>query len=294
MPLFFSSTEHRLCLGWRLLAHLALLALLYLAAAYFLAPLYAIFNLGESYTLALLFDTIVALIAITVSVFLARNKLDKRTFTSLGLTWNRRAARDLLAGIGIAGLMMTLIFAAEIALGWLRLDGFAWQSQSLISLAGNLLLYLGIFFLVGWQEELLCRGYWLQNLSEGLGTRWGVLISSGVFAMLHAFNPNSSPAVVLLLIGAGLFLASGYLRTRQLWLPIGLHIGWNFCEGPLFGFAVSGTAPFTLIHQAPIGPEWITGGAFGPEAGLIILPALLVGLVFIYWYTREKQGKEEI
>jgi hypothetical protein len=88
-----------------------------------------------------------------------------------------------------------------------------------------------------------------------------------------------------LLVASGLFLASGYLRTRQLWLPIGLHIGWNFFEGPLFGFAVSGTGPFTLIRQVPTGPELLTGGAFGPEAGLIVLPALGIGLILINWYS---------
>jgi membrane protease YdiL (CAAX protease family) len=286
--LFFNPSEKRLHTGWRLLAHLVLLVGLYYAVAIFLAPLQAIFNLDESFTALFLFNTIIALIAITASVFLARRRFDKRTFTSLGLIWNHRAARDLLAGIGITGLIMSSIYAVEAVLGWLHFEAFAWQNEAPGAIAGSLLLYLAIYLAVGWQEELLCRGYWLQNMSEGLGTGWGVLLSSWVFALLHAFNPNSSPAAVFLLIASGLFLACGYLRTRQLWLPIGLHIGWNFFEGPVFGFAVSGTSPFTLINQTPTGPEFLTGGAFGPEAGLIVLPALLVGIVLIYWYTKER------
>jgi membrane protease YdiL (CAAX protease family) len=288
--LFFNPSEHRLRTGWRLLAHLVLLVVLYVTIGIFLGPLQVIFGLQESYTALFLFDAIAALIAITASIFLARRRFDKRTFTSLGLVWNRRAARDLLAGIGITGLIMSLIYAAEAALGWLRFDAFAWQSEAPGAIAGNLLLYLVIYLAVGWQEELLCRGYWLQNLSERLGAGWGVLISSWIFALLHAFNPNSSPAAVFMLIASGLFLACGYLRTRQLWLPIGLHIGWNFFEGPVFGFAVSGTSPFRLISQTPTGPELLTGGAFGPEAGLIVMPALLVGVALIYWYTRVEKG----
>jgi membrane protease YdiL (CAAX protease family) len=288
--LFFNPSEHRLRTGWRLLAHLVLLVVLYVTIGIFLGPLQVIFGLQESYTALFLFDAIAALIAITASIFLARRRFDKRTFTSLGLVWNRRAARDLLAGIGITGLIMSLIYAAEAALGWLRFDAFAWQSEAPGAIAGNLLLYLVIYLAVGWQEELLCRGYWLQNLSERLGAGWGVLISSWIFALLHAFNPNSSPAAVFMLIASGLFLACGYLRTRQLWLPIGLHIGWNFFEGPVFGFAVSGTSPFRLISQTPTGPELFTGGAFGPEAGLIVMPALLVGVALIYWYTRVEKG----
>ena len=288
--MFFNPSEHRLRTGWRLLAHLVLLVVLYVTIGIFLGPLQVIFGLQESYTALFLFDAIAALIAITASIFLARRRFDKRTFTSLGLVWNRRAARDLLAGIGITGLIMSLIYAAEAALGWLRFDAFAWQSEAPGAIAGNLLLYLVIYLAVGWQEELLCRGYWLQNLSERLGAGWGVLISSWIFALLHAFNPNSSPAAVFMLIASGLFLACGYLRTRQLWLPIGLHIGWNFFEGPVFGFAVSGTSPFRLISQTPTGPELFTGGAFGPEAGLIVMPALLVGVALIYWYTRVEKG----
>lgn len=288
--LFYSPTENRLRTGWRLLVHLALLVVLYFAVAILLAPLQAVFAVDDSFTGLFLHNTLIALIAVTASIYLARRWLDKRTFTNLGLTWNRRAVGDLLAGVAIAGLLMLMIYLAEAALGWLRFDAFAWQSESPETVFANLLLYLAIYIAVGWQEELLCRGYWLQNLSAGLGKGWGVLASSSVFALLHASNPNASPVAVFLLVASGLFLAFGYLRTRQLWLPVGLHLGWNFCEGPVFGFPVSGTSSFTLLRQAPTGPELFTGGAFGPEAGLIVLPALLVGSALIYWYTRKNMA----
>ncbi len=288
MPLFYSSTDHRLRLGWRLLAHLALLAVLYLSIAILMAPLWALTGLNESSSIAFLIDGLGSLFAITVSVFLARRWFDRRSFTSLGLAWNRGAARDLLAGISIGGLVIAAIYVVQAALGWLHFEGFAWQGEAHGAIVANLLLYLATFMIVGWQEELLCRGYWLQNLSEGLGPGWGVLISSWAFALLHALNPFVTPMAVFLLIGAGLFMACGYVRTRQLWLPIGLHIGWNFFEGPLFGFAVSGTSSFTLIRQTATGSQTFTGGAFGPEAGLIVLPGLALGVILIYWYTRKK------
>ena len=85
---------------------------------------------------------------------------------------------------------------------------------------------------------------------------------------------------------AGVFLAYGYIRTRQLWLPIGLHLGWNFFEGVGFGFPVAGLADiYKLIRIQVHGPEIWTGGALGPEAGLIVLPALLLGGFLIYLYT---------
>jgi membrane protease YdiL (CAAX protease family) len=91
---------------------------------------------------------------------------------------------------------------------------------------------------------------------------------------------------VLGILGAGYFLAFGYLRTRHLWLPIGLHIGWNFFEGPVFSFPVSGLDTARLLNHTVSGPELITGGAFGPEAGLIVLPALVLGAVLIHLYAK--------
>ena len=90
------------------------------------------------------------------------------------------------------------------------------------------------------------------------------------------------------------FLLMAYLRTGQLWLSIGLHIGWNFFEGVVFGFPVSGLDIYRLIRHQIQGPEIWTGGAFGPEAGLIVLPALVIGAVLIYLYTRNRTTVKEI
>jgi hypothetical protein len=147
---------------------------------------------------------------------------------------------------------------------------------------------VALFTFVSWQEELLTRGYWLQNLSAGLSQSLGVLLSSAVFALAHWFNPNLNWQALLGLFLAGLFLAYGYLRTRQLWLPIGLHLGWNFFEGTLFGFPVSGQYQYQLIRQTVTGPDLITGGSFGPEAGLVLLPVLVLGAAGIYYYTKNR------
>ena len=117
-------------------------------------------------------------------------------------------------------------------------------------------------------------------------TTWGVILSSLIFALMHLGNPNVSVMAVLGLIAAGFFLAFGYLRTRHLWLPIGLHIGWNFFEGTVFGFQVSGLDIYRLIEQTVQGPQIFTGGEFGPEAGLILIPGLALGVALIYFYSR--------
>ena len=129
----------------------------------------------------------------------------------------------------------------------------------------------------------------VEVLEEGTNTFWAVVLSSVVFGLAHIFNPNAGWISTLGIIAAGFFLAFGYLRTRQLWLPIGLHIGWNFFLGPVFGFPVSGLEPFHLLGLNVSGPDLITGGAFGPEAGLVGLVAQFFGVGLIWGYTRGRE-----
>jgi hypothetical protein len=119
------------------------------------------------------------------------------------------------------------------------------------------------------------------------------LISSAVFGALHLSNPHASWVAAVGILFAGLFLALGYLRTGQLWLSIGLHIGWNFFEGVVFGFPVSGTASYPLLRIQVSGPPLWTGAAFGPEAGLIVMPAILFGALLILLYSRRHSPSKE-
>jgi len=290
--LFISSDEPRLRAAWRLLGQLLLLVLsiafLGALANWFLNTLDDI-----SYEGFLLLTTLITCLAITLSIFIARRFLDRRTFISLGLKGNRQAIYDLFFGIAITGLMIGLIYLLEWAAGWLTVESLAWQSESWGNLAASILIMVILFGLVSWQEELISRGYWLQNLRAGLNLSLGVLLSSALFALAHSFNPNLSWQAFLGLFLSGLFLAYGYLQTRQVWLPIGLHLGWNFFEGNVFGFPVSGQYFYQLIRQTTSGPDIITGGAFGPEGGLILLPALLLGTAGVFWYTRNRNRVQQ-
>ena len=285
--IFISPEEPRLRAGWRLVGQLAMLiCLISLFSCPFIIYLYQ----NPSEDMLFLIDKIVGIFAITGSVFLSRRIFDRRSITSLGLQLKPRLLLDILAGFLIAGVMMGLIYLLEWSLGWLKFESFIWQVKPASQAALEILCWLLLFAAVGWQEELLARGYWLQNLADGLNLFWGVLFSSVLFSLGHLMNPNVSWTAVLGLVLAGLFLAYGYLRTRQLWLPIGLHIGWNFFEGTIFGFQVSGLTDMPgLIRQTVQGPELVTGGLFGPEAGLVVLPAMALGMLLIYGYTRSRK-----
>lgn len=282
--IFISRDELRLRAGWRLLiqslAMLVLLACSSLPIAF--SP--ALLTTPEG----LLFSQGAEFFVVVLSVFLARRLLDKRTFKSLGLKIDRQALVDTLVGAGIPFFMMGTIYLIESSLGWLSFTGFAWQYDPAITMVTQVSMYLLTFILVGWSEELLSRGYHLQNLISGLNVPWAVVLSSAVFGILHLVNPNASWEGAVGVFIAGSFLAFSYLRTRQLWLPIGLHIGMNFFEGVVFGFPVSGIGSYHLIRTTIDGPAIWTGGPFGPEAGLVIFPGMLIGGVLVYFYTRKR------
>jgi membrane protease YdiL (CAAX protease family) len=289
---FISPDEVRLRSGWRLILQVILL----LSSMMFISLIAGIFQffVKSSFLDEFLFGEIILFLAVTLSVFAARLILDRRTIISLGLKINTQAFWDLFIGMGISGLMIGLIYFLEYFFGWLNFEGFIWQFQPPQTIFKETILVLLSFILVGWYEELFSRGYQLQNIAAGSNMTMGIIVSSIVFALLHLENPHANWTTVVGIFAAGVFLAYGYLRTFRLWLPIGLHIGWNFFEGTIFGFQVSGIEVFRITLQSVEGPEYITGGLFGPEAGLIIVPAYALGVGLIYLYTKDRTERKTL
>jgi membrane protease YdiL (CAAX protease family) len=294
--LFFSPGETRLRAGWRLAIQSLILLLL---GGCLSIPLFiAVISFDPTLLLSypglkpehLLLAVIAETFAVTLSVLLARRFLDRRSVESLGLKLDEQSLSDLLAGFGIALLQIGSMYLLMAGLGWISFQGFAWQSDPAGIVLKNTVVFFIVFLLAGWNEELLSRGYHLQTLASGINLFWGVIISSALFGILHLGNPGANWLGAAGTFLAGIYLAYGYIRTRQLWLSIGLHIGWNFFEGVVFGFPVSGLDLYTLIRMQVRGPDLATGSAFGPEAGLIILPSLFVGGFLIYLYTRKRKG----
>lgn len=283
--IFISSDEPRLRAGWRLFLQ-TLLFIIFGAVVFITA---GILNLGDG-EIDSIFGQMLSFIVYTGSVFVARLLFDRRSIESLGLKLNGQALIDTLTGIGITFIQMGFIYLVMLGLGWLTFEGFAWQFDPTSTVITSTLTFFVVFIFVGWNEELLSRGYHLQTIASGLNLFWGVVISSSVFGMLHLGNPNATWISAAGIFFAGIFLAYGYIRTKQLWLPIGLHIGWNFCEGVVFGFPVSGLDIYALTRIQVTGPELWTGGAFGPEAGLVVLPSLIVGGALIYLLTKNRNA----
>jgi uncharacterized protein len=171
------------------------------------------------------------------------------------------AARELALGLALGGAvfaatMLAICVGASCAIG--PGDGLA---------AAGVALAWAVAAAVF--EELAIRGILFRIIEQSLGTWLALLVSAAIFGALHGMNPGATVAGCAAIgIEAGILLAAAFVLTRRLWLPIGLHLAWNFTESGVFGSTVSGNPMHGLAATTTSGPELITGGAFGPEASI--------------------------
>jgi hypothetical protein len=128
------------------------------------------------------------------------------------------------------------------------------------------------FILAGCIEEVAIRGILFRVLEQRLGSWIALGISAALFGLAHLLNPAASMLnATAISIEAGVLLAAAYMLTRRLWLCIGIHIGWNFTQGGVFSSAFSGGQAKGLLNARLVGPDWLSGGAFGAEASVVAL-----------------------
>ncbi len=319
--IFWNTKQHRLRAFWRLLGQLIilLLILVIIEAAVGLVALGASLAQGDvsvdqlsdpqalqrlmvDRPVLMMLSYLVVAPSVALSVWIAGRLLDRRPFADFGFRITPQWWLDFAFGLVLGALLMLIIFLVELAAGWITVTGTFVTRTPAAGFWPSILASLVTFLGVGFYEELLSRGYQLQNLAEGLTGRFigpqgaiaaATVLSSAVFGVLHAANPNASAFSTLNIAFAGILLATGLVLTGQLAIPIALHITWNFFQGNVFGFPVSGaafgSATFIRIDQG--GPDVWTGGAFGPEAGLLGLMTMILGIVSIALWIRWRHGR---
>ena len=200
---------------------------------------------------------------------------------ALGLPLDAVAGRQFAAGLGVGAALIVAAVAIIAAFGSVQLHlrhSHLFWTRTLIVTAT---LLLGAAM-----EELSFRGYPFQKLTQAFGAAGAVLALSGIFGAVHLWNPDSPGLLSLgffntLLIGA--LLAFARIRTGSLWFSIGLHFGWNFFQGAVFGLPVSGLREFAvLVYSSPHGSEALTGGGYGVE-GSATCTILLVAVAPVLW-----------
>jgi membrane protease YdiL (CAAX protease family) len=286
----WNATEHRLRAGWRLLIQLLLFFALLAAGVRILN------GVGRGTVAgAVLAGSFYLAAGLGVAWLLARF-IDRRPFAGYGFHLGRGWWLDFGFGLLLGTLMVTGIFLVEYLAGWITVRASP-DSSSLLVLAEVLLASLLVYVAVGINEEFTFRGYQLRNLAEGLAGQWigptlavvlALCISATAFGLSHLGNRNASVVSTANIVLGGLAFGLPFVLTGELAMPLGLHIAWNFCEGTVYGFAVSGHAPIRpILAVEQGGPELWTGGAFGPEAGLLAVVAIVLGcaggVLWISW-----------
>jgi membrane protease YdiL (CAAX protease family) len=255
----------------RLALELLVYVFLYAATAFLFGPLFL--WLGD-YLIAI---TTTGLLSACFANWLTMRIFEARPLPDIGLYWNPASVRNLgfglIGGCGSAALVLSI----PLLTGAARISGIPGGDTHFRTIAFVALMLL--FGAAG--EEILFRGYGFQVLLTTLGPMATILPVGVLFALLHAGNPNATPLGLANTAGFGILFGYAFLRSRDLWLPIGLHFGWNLTL-PLFGVNVSGLK----IDMTGYAMQWTTGtlwsgGAYGPEASVLTSAVLFALFVFL-------------
>lgn len=207
----------------------------------------------------------------------------KKPLSELGLTSLKLNWKDALTGLllGFAGITIALI--CLLASGSVSITSFT-GSQYGVTIFLSFLSYI----LVAFGEEILARGGCMLALKPSHNRRLILLFPSIIFAAMHFGNEGVTPLAIINLTGFGLYASYCFYRSDNIWLPIGFHLTWNFVQGNVYGFHVSGTTNYSLVKMKIIKETIFTGGAFGPEGGLGVTIALIIMFVITYFYYKNR------
>ena len=288
MSIFLNSAG-RLRSGWRLLIFIVLfIAILFFFTAFGWIVYALILNFAPTLVPRpilqdLIYRVLYALAALAAG-FICTYLLEGLPWRALGLSLHSGWLKDFTWGsiIGIGALALATIIAT-IGGGL----SFTFSGRDVIvAVIKTLVASAVIFVFAALAEEALFRGYPLQTLTRAQLFWLGVLLTSLPFAAAHFDNPNATKLGLANTALAGVWFGIGYLKTRSLWLPLGLHWSWNWALASLFGLPVSGLthlAPNPLLRGVDLGPSWLTGGSYGIEGGLACTIAMIFATVFTWW-----------
>lgn len=234
---------------------------------------------GNYFWLMLLLEFVIS--GISVAIF--RGWVDRRSWISLG--WGLSDfTGEALTGLFLGPALLGLSAVGMLLSGHLEWTDIAWEPTALF-------ISLGWMMLIAFSEELVFRGYILGNLLESFSNKWIALaISSILFAAYHSFSPGIHTLAFANLFLAGMLLGINYIFTKNLWFSFLLHLGWNFFEGPVLGFRVSGIVFPSLLQAEPKGDLFITGGDFGLEGSMLNTLILLTAVLVLAWAFERKYG----
>ncbi|MEO8166932.1 MAG: type II CAAX endopeptidase family protein [bacterium] len=269
----FKNGEGELRAGWQIALFLGILSGTVSLAA---APLIIS---GVKDTFALEAATLVGILAAT---YLATRFINHKPFVAVGLAVNKYAMREFGIGCLVGWLMLTGVFGIEYVWGYVKVSAAEFSFIDAIRVSGISLFF---FAVAAAAEELLFRGYMFQTLIRGIRLIPASILVGICFGFAHYNNPTANVWGISNTVLIAVLFAFAYWRTRSLWLPFGIHLSWNFSQTTLYGYPTSGLhfTKYELTRLTQFGPEWLTGGAYGPEGGAIATLIIVLCGMYIYF-----------
>lgn len=226
--------------------------------------------------------SIAAILVIALTVIF-RRFIDRQSVKSMGFHWSPFQA-DAFTGFNLG---ITLLGTATLLL--YATGNLEWEEAHLNT--GDLLKGFFLMALIALIEEIVFRAYILNNLLQSL-QKWVALgVSAAMFTLAHASNPGISMVAIANLLLAGALLGINYIYTRNIWFAVFFHFSWNFIQGPVLGYTVSGLPLQGILQPDLKGPWWVTGGSFGLEGSFITTCLLALTLLFLYFIYEKSAGK---
>lgn len=283
MKKWFKNAEGQVRSGWKIILALGLMTIL---TGILSIPVLVIgSNVNTPTDLILenpvsgLFMVLAQLIAVILTVFIFLKK-EKKKWKDVGLTSLRSQENNLLFGMALGAGSIILITVILIAAKQITLVP--------VDITGRLLTDIGLFFItfimVALNEELFFRGYIISALKQTKSYPIIYFFSSLIFGMEHLGNPNVHKVGIINVILIGALFAYMVIQTKTLWMSIGYHFTWNFIQGNIIGFNVSGTQAKAFFHVNSSDTIW-TGGSWGIEASIFTTVVILIGFFITQFYV---------
>lgn len=225
---------------------------------------------------------------ISLLVFFRVKVIEKRSFSSIGFNknnWLKKYSLGFLIGLAMMSIIVLILFP----FGYITVEKNPIQPVGISAIASVLVILFG-WIIQGATEEIVTRGWLLNVLSTKYNIGVGLLISSTLFGLMHLTNPNVNYIAVINIILVGLFYGLYVIKTNDLWAVCGMHSAWNFAQGNIFGFKVSGldVSVGSLIDLNLVGSDFVTGGIFGPEAGITATFILLASIGILLFIDKKR------
>jgi membrane protease YdiL (CAAX protease family) len=226
------------------------------------------------------------LLGTLITIWLMMKFADEKPFHTLGFK-NHLIGKDICKGIFLGFIIMLLGFSILYFTNQIEVQNVVFDSKSFF-------FGLFLFIFVGIAEEVLVRGYILKNLLASFNNYIALFISAIIFSVLHLGNPFMDFISFTQLFVIGFLFGIPYVITRKLWFSIALHFSWNFFQGTVFGFNVSGNQHFSIIQTKFNTPTIWNGGYFGFEGSILCLILQLMVISVILFEYRKKRKKSHI